>query len=570
MSRVLCSYSTIRPPGGGRCGKLCFRMNSVDHLAKVAAFDETLRNRLAALALHSPTPALIFDGDDHRITIANARLLDIVRGRDVIGRPVLEAFPELRGQPILKVLDQVRSSGEHYTAKEFLIRFDRGDGVIEDRYFSLDVGPVRETGRGVTGLMVVGFEVTEQVLTRRDAEMQSRITREALARAEQASRAKDEFLAMLGHELRNPLSPILTALQLMRMRGQASREHAVIERQVEHLVRLVDDLLDVSRITRGKIELRRQRVELSEVVSRAVEIASPLLEERRQRLLVDVPRRGLALYSDPERLAQVVSNLLTNSAKYSEPGGCIEVTAGRARDAVSIRVKDSGVGIAPEMLGRIFDLFVQQPQAKDRALGGLGLGLAIVRSLVELHGGRVRAESAGVGRGSEFLVELPAASAALEASENKDAGSEADPAEVQAGDRILVVDDNEDAAHLLADALKELGYVVRVAADGPSALRIAGEFRPNTALLDIGLPVMDGHEVARRLRGMPWAGDLRLVAITGYGQASDRRASRAAGFDAHLVKPVDLDKLASVIEDLRRTRAARGRAGDQMDLNSAL
>jgi CheY-like chemotaxis protein len=374
------------------------------------------------------------------------------------------------------------------------------------------------------------------------------------AEAEVANRAKDQFLAMLSHELRNPLAPMLTALQLMKLRGQQSRERDILERQAGHLTSLVDDLLDVSRITRGKIELRRRDIEVAETVAKAIEIASPLLEQRRHHLEVRVPVYGLTINVDPDRMAQIISNLLTNAAKYSEPGSRIVVEAEQAEKHVQIRVEDEGVGIAPAMIGSVFELFVQQPQTLDRSKGGLGLGLTIVRNLVELHGGTVRAQSEGVGRGSAFIVDLPAVERAEIRTAERSSPQVTERPLLAMQKRILLVDDNEDAVEMLKNALETLGYRVAVAHDGPSALKTAATFKPEIALLDIGLPVMDGYELAkhlRQLRGAP--GDLRLVAVTGYGQEADRQRSAAAGFETHLVKPIDLGKLERVVLDLGLT-----------------
>ncbi len=382
-----------------------------------------------------------------------------------------------------------------------------------------------------------------------ELERETRAADDARARAEEAAQAKDEFLAMLGHELRNPLSPILTALQLMRLRNQTSREQEVIERQVTSLMRLVDDLLDVSRITRGKIDLRRERVEVAAVAARAIEMSSPLFERKQQVLHVRIPPRGLLVDVDPTRLAQVLANLLTNAAKYSDPETTIQFAADRADGRIRIRVKDEGIGIAPHMLTRVFELFVQQRQSIDRSQGGLGLGLAIVRNLVEMHGGEVSAASEGEGRGSEFTVTLPGAEAGAAAAQpSSHAATTIASAAGRA--RLLVVDDNDDAGMLLTEALDAIGYQVRRAVDGPGALRLAREFRPHLALLDLGLPVMDGYELAQRLREEADSGPLRLVAVTGYGQVEDKRRSAEAGFDAHLVKPVALDQLEQVLAAL--------------------
>ncbi|HTA88332.1 MAG TPA: ATP-binding protein [Polyangiaceae bacterium] len=376
--------------------------------------------------------------------------------------------------------------------------------------------------------------------------------REARRDAEQASRAKDDFLAMLGHELRNPLAPIVTALQLLRLRGNdpALREHTIIERQVTHLTTLVDDLLDISRITQGKIELKRESVEMSVVVARAVEIASPLFEQRRHVLVVDVPVSGVAAFVDPTRFAQVVSNLLTNAAKYTEVGGRILISAESTAGAVTLTVSDNGIGMTEDMLPRIFDIFMQERQASDRAHGGLGLGLAIVRSLVQMHGGTVSASSGGRGAGSSFVIGLPAVVAAERPQLETPLVS---PAQVVPGGvrRVLVVDDNTDAAELLARAMSEFGCETQIAHDGPSALALIDSFRPELALLDIGLPVMDGYELAQLIRNRPHAGPIHLVAVTGYGQKSDIEQALAAGFDEHLTKPVDILQLKALVSGIR-------------------
>jgi CheY-like chemotaxis protein/two-component sensor histidine kinase len=359
--------------------------------------------------------------------------------------------------------------------------------------------------------------------------------------AEAANRAKDEFLAMLSHELRNPLAPILTALQLMALRGDrgAERERAIIERQVKHVVRLVDDLLDVSRIARGKIELHRERLELSTVVARAVEMVSPIFEQKQHQLVMQVPPSGLVVDADPTRLQQVIFNLLYNAAKYTEARGTITVTASRSGETITIRVADTGIGVDAAMIDRIFDLFAQEGQALDRSMGGLGLGLTIVRNLVELHGGTVSVTSAGRGAGSEFTVVLPAAGDAALAGEPEPPQPSAAPSN---GVRVLIVDDNHDAAALLASALQMAGFAAREAADGSEALRLVEVMAPDAVLLDLGLPGMDGFEIAGRLRALPRPPRL-LLAISGYSSDSTRDRSGAAGFDAHLVKPVDLEDL---------------------------
>jgi signal transduction histidine kinase/DNA-binding response OmpR family regulator len=372
---------------------------------------------------------------------------------------------------------------------------------------------------------------------------------EARAAAEAANRTKDEFMAILGHELRNPLAPILTALQLMELRGDPqSRERQVIQRQVDHLVRLVDDLLDVSRITRGKLELAKQRTELLPVIMQAIEMASPLIEQKQHRLHVSVAATGLEIDVDPARMAQVLSNLLTNAAKYTPPNGDVTVSAARDGGDVVVRVRDTGIGIPADTLPRMFEPFVQDPQSLDRSRGGLGLGLAIVKNLVEMHGGQVSATSSGLNRGSEFVIRLPA-TGAIDATHGH---SESHELAVRPNAHtVLVVDDNVDAAQMVVESLHMLGHEALATYDGPSALGVAVGMRPDIALLDIGLPVMDGYELARRLRDLPELEGVKLIAVTGYGQESDRQRSLAAGFDEHLVKPLRLEKLEEILAEPR-------------------
>lgn len=376
-----------------------------------------------------------------------------------------------------------------------------------------------------------------------------RAAEQARSEAVLANRAKDDFLAILGHELRNPLAPIVTALELMEQRGggDTQRERRVIERQVKHVVRLVDDLLDVARIVRGAVTLAREQVRVEDVVDKAIELASPLLQERQHTLERSVPPE-LTLVGDAVRLTQVLTNLLTNAAKYTEPRGRIQIRVESDASGVNFRIADNGMGIAPEMLSRIFDMFVQAPQAIDRAQGGLGLGLTIVQSLVRLFGGSVRAHSNGPGQGSEFIVNLP--NQILAAAHPPPAERPSASAAPAQRARILVVDDNQDALEMLVEALGILGHDAHGAIDASSALELAARVRPQLALLDIGLPVVDGYELGRQLKGLPGLDGIKLVALTGYGQSSDREKSSAAGFAAHLVKPVELQAIGALIRDL--------------------
>ncbi|HET7674023.1 MAG TPA: ATP-binding protein, partial [Gammaproteobacteria bacterium] len=431
-----------------------------------------------------------------------------------------ELLQAIKGDPVLRPIPVIlltARAGEHETV-----------GALE---------------AGADEYLVKPFSAAE-LLARIRSQLELADSRKQL---ERASRAKDEFLAMLGHELRNPLSPIATALQLMRLRAPdvLIREREIIENQVRQLGALVDDLLDVSRIARGKIELKKEQVDVAQVIAQALETAGPLLEQREQSVQTDIGD-GLIVEGDSRRLVQIVSNLLTNAAKYSPPRRTVHVGAAREGKQVVIRVRDEGIGIGRDLLPRVFELFTQDRRALDRAEGGLGLGLAIVRSLTRLHGGSVDAYSAGRNRGAEFVVRLPL----LEPGPSQRSKKPPEPA-TAAGDRgrlkVLVVDDYRDAAESLAQVLEFEGYRTRVAGDGPEALEAAAEFRPAVALVDLGLPIMDGYELARRLQQTPGLENLRLIAVTGYGQESDRQRTREAGFVEHLVKPIDAGTVGDLV-----------------------
>ncbi|HVX61072.1 MAG TPA: PAS domain S-box protein [Pirellulales bacterium] len=375
------------------------------------------------------------------------------------------------------------------------------------------------------------------------------------AELRETDRLKDEFLAMLAHELRNPLAPIRNSLHILKQpETDGPTDHqmlSIAERQVQHMARLLDDLLDVSRISRGSIELRKEPLDLTTVVNRSVEAARPLFEQRGHELTVSLPPASLRVKADATRLEQVLTNLLNNAAKYTDPGGHISVDLeGQSGEAI-LRVRDTGIGIAPEMLPRIFDPFVQAERRLDRAQGGVGIGLTLVNRLVALHGGRVAANSPGLGQGSEFTVRLPTTTEGGEAGANDPAGGEAQPLPRL---RVLVVDDNPDAANTLALLLRFAGQDVQTAYDGPSAIARAQEFMPELVLLDIGMPGMDGYEVAARLRNETGLGSVLLVALTGWGQDEDRRRSAEAGFDQHMVKPVEPQRLREVLRNLAGKR----------------
>ena len=454
----------------------------------------------------------------------------------VIGRTVVEVLGP-------QVAEAIRPYVERALAGEAL-RYETEVVYpqIGRRYLHCAYTPAVDAEGRAAGWVAAITDLTE----RHRLEEELRRSEESL---KEADRRKDEFLATLAHELRNPLAPIRNAVQILRVQGtddpalQWSRE--VIDRQVQQLTRLVDDLLDVSRITRGKIELRKERVELAAVLERALETSRPAVEAAHHRLTVTFPEGPLWVPADLTRMAQVLSNLINNAAKYTRPGGHIQVSASADGAQASVEVRDDGIGIEPEMLSRIFDLFAQVDTSLERAQGGLGIGLTIARSLVEMHDGKLEAASEGLGRGSAFTVRLPLA------PEQAGAAPEADRALVAGTSlRVLIVDDNADSADSLALWLRLKGHEARTAYDGPQALAAALEQRPDLVLLDIGMPGMSGYEVARRLRAHPDTRRTLLVAMTGWGQEDDRRRSREAGFDQHLVKPLEPRALEGLLARL--------------------
>jgi len=402
----------------------------------------------------------------------------------------------------------------------------------------------------------INMDVTER------KRMEESFRRQAEALRE-ADRRKNEFLSILAHELRNPLAPISNAIQILTLRGDdpalVAQTKEVMERQVHQMTRMVDDLLEVSRISRGKISLQTAPLDLAEVVATAVETSRPLVEAHHHTLTVTLPERPARVEADGARMAQVLSNLLNNAAKYTEDGGRIDLIVEQAQGEAVIRVRDNGIGIAPERLPSVFDMFEQIEGVSDRSQGGLGIGLTLARRLVEMHGGKIEAHSAGLGKGSEFVTRLPAyAEPAMKPAPEP---SEGPPMPSASGSRrVLVVDDNVDSAESMAVLLRLYGHDVRLAHDGEAALEEARSFRPDVMFLDISLPKMDGYEVARRLRLEPAMGGLTLVAMTGYGQEEERRRTREAGFHSHLVKPVDFEMLQELLSSLPANQS-RNRQG---------
>jgi PAS domain S-box-containing protein len=440
------------------------------------------------------------------------------------------------------LLDTVRRCGN--SRREFRIQ-RRGDG--EQRSIEA-VETVRTNDVGVAEWVIgTNLDVTD----RKTAENQLRQLAAALS---EADRRKDEFLATLAHELRNPLAPIRNGLQLMKLVGgqEATFEEArsMMERQVTQMVRLVDDLMDVSRISQGKLELKKERVQLAAVVKSAVETSQPLIEQLGHELTVMLPDQPVVVDADLTRLAQVFLNLLNNAAKYSDRGGHIMLAVERQGSEVLVSVRDTGIGIPADQMPHIFEMFTQVERSLEKSQGGLGIGLSLVKRLVEMHGGRVEAKSEGLGKGSEFVVRLPVV---IEASKPQESGdAEGKPAKSSL--RILIVDDNRDSADSLGMMLRIMGNDTRTAYDGQAGVDLAGEFRPEVLLLDIGLPKLNGYEACRRIREQPWGKGIVLIAVTGWGQDDDRRRSHEAGFDHHMVKPLDPQNLMQMLADLQSAK----------------
>jgi PAS domain S-box-containing protein len=515
-------------------GRKCVLTSLMDITARVraqAALRES-EERFAQLFHANPVPMTIVRVSDGRTIEANAAALAITgfARHEVIGRttPDLGVWAE---------------PAEHDRLAQELVR----DGGVRDFEMSLRTrhGDVRQMVVSADVITYAGepavLNVVVDITRRKQSEAEHAARR---AEAETLTRAKDEFLAMLGHELRNPLGTITNALAVMRRRAsdpELARLVALIGRQAVHLTRLVDDLLDVARVTEGKVDLRRQRVDLREIARRCVDALAHAGRTASHRVTAEGD--AAEVFGDPARLEQVVSNLVDNALKYTPPGGSVVVRVGTEGEHAVLRVRDTGEGIRPELLADIFDVFVQQPQALDRARGGLGLGLALVKRFVELHGGSVTAASAGPGAGSEFTVRLPRSTGETPAVPVGPAVSGS-----RRRRRILVVEDNADARESLETLLTIEGHEVATAADGPSAVTLAASFLPDVALVDVGLPGLDGYDVARALRRAPANRHVRLVALTGYGQSEDRRKALDAGFDIHMTKPVDPDVLARLLD----------------------
>jgi signal transduction histidine kinase len=532
------SYSPIYDEHGRIGGLFCACIEETPRVEAERERDELIRRAQDTLQTlqtwfdNAPGFVALLRGPDFVFEMMNQSYYQLVGDRPIQGRPAFEALPDLRHQGFEELLRRVYETGEPFVGRGVRVMVQKEEGVPPtEAFIDLVYQPVRDADGHVTGIFAQGHDVTEQV--------------HAVQAIRDADRRKDQFLATLAHELRNPLAPVLQAAGIARTRGIGEEKLAwalgVIERQARHMGLLLDDLLDVSRISLGRLDLRMRRVAVREVVDAAVETVLPLVDERQHRLTIAVTPPDLAVRADPLRLAQVVSNLLSNAAKYTDVGGRIEVLAAEEGADVVVRVRDNGIGLAESSKAEVFEMF-SQVSMQHHDNGGLGIGLALSRGLVELHGGRITVHSAGLRQGCEFDVHLPRHDAAP-----ADEPSPASSAETGShGRRVLIADDNADALDSMALLLQLEGHDVHTARTGGQALEQAAQLRPDVAVLDIGMPGMNGYEVASRIRAEPWGRDVVLIAVTGWGQSEDRARARDAGFDHHCTKPVDTTTLQSM------------------------
>jgi len=523
------SYNPIDEPGApnGVGGVLVICSETTEQVLSERKLASE-RERFVQLFDQAPTFIALLRGPEHEVELANPGFLRLVGDRPVIGRTIAQALPDAVEQGYLRLLDEVYHSGKPHseTGAKYAVQIAPGETTIE-RYVDFVYQPIIAANGSVTGILVQGLDSTDRTLA-------DQALREADLR-------KDEFLAMLAHELRNPLAPIGNAAEVFaRTVPSDSPAHAavgIVRRQVAQLTRLVDDLLDVARISQGRITLKLQTIELHKLLDMARETVAPLLRDKQHEFTISYANSPIYLRGDPARLVQAFANVLTNAAKYTDPHGHISVRVVEPEASeVSIEISDDGVGISPDLLPKIFELFIQADRTLDRAQGGLGVGLSVVKKLIEMHGGKVFAHSAGLGRGSTFSINLPR-SLPPAARQLNNLAAPLPPM------RILIIDDNVDGATALAQILRMDGHECETVYSAEDGLQRAIALRPDVVLLDIGLPVIDGYEIARRLRQSRLLDEARIIALTGYGQAEDRERALAVGFDDHFAKPVDFTRL---------------------------
>ena len=521
---------------------LIFRDVTAQRLREREKANQLLTARLLASIVESSNDAIIsktLDGIIQSWNAAAERLFGY-SAEEAIGRHISLVIPPERLAEEEQIIASLKAGQriEHYETERV-----RKDGQLIE--VSLTISPIKDNSGNVVGASKIARDITERKRIENDLQLLA-------ANLSDADRRKNEFLATLAHELRNPLAPMSNMLEVIKRAGTdgeiIKRAHETIERQLGQMVRLVDDLLDLNRISHDRLELRRSEVELSTIIQQAVEVARPLIDAAGHKLIIDLPDEPVYLFADRARLAQVFGNLLNNSSKYTRPHGTITLSAKRTDGGVVVTVKDTGAGIPKEKLASIFDMFMQVDGTAERSQGGLGIGLTLVKRLAEMHGGSIEARSAGKGQGSELIVRLPVISKPATVAQS---GPTVEP-EPPPQREILIVDDNRDSADSLAMLLEITGNKTYMAHDGEEAIEAIEKHRPEVVLLDIGLPKLDGHEVCRRVRQQPWGKDIVMIALTGWGQEDDRRKSEEAGFNGHIVKPVDYDKLLDLLSVLTK------------------
>jgi two-component system, chemotaxis family, CheB/CheR fusion protein len=545
----------LERPDGGRCAVLAHASPILDESGELLGAVNVLVNitdRQRSELVRSHLAAIVDSSDDAIISKdlngviqswnGAAQRLFGYTAEQAVGRHISLLIPPERLDEEDRILSRLRAGERVYHFDTVRLR-QNGESV----HVSLTISPILDASGRIVGASKIVRDISE----RKRAE--ERIY-QLMTELKNADRRKDDFVATLAHELRNPLAAIKNGLEIMNRGddGVTERFRAMLNRQVGQLSRLVDDLLDLNRISHGKIELRKEVVDLASIVQRSVEGCRPLLDSARHQLDIALPSEPIRLHADAARLVQVFGNLLNNACKYTRAGGQIRIKARRLGDAAAVSVQDTGVGIPADKLASVFDMFTQLEPSLERAQGGLGIGLALVKRLVEVHGGTVEAHSEGPGRGSEFVVRLPIFLETARTETNGPALNEAP----MTGHRILIVDDNRDATSSLEILLTMIGNQTRTAHDGLEAVEAAAAFRPHVVLLDISLPKLNGYDVCRHIRAQPWGKNMVLMALTGWGQAEDRRLSKEAGFDHHLVKPLDFTTFTTLLATLKSERNA--------------